>query len=147
MEKKDYLSADLTEERLKEVRRQSMKKFWEMVDREQRGSLRKEDLWDEISNFGLDSVLDLNEVEQMFQDVEKDSQGYARVEDLVGLDSSGSHLSSSVAQSVDFVLGLGNFTTNAERIISALTSVKKKYLQNDSFLSDEIDFAIDSIRK
>ena len=97
MEKKDYLSADLTEERLKEVRRQSMKKFWEMVDREQRGSLRKEDLWDEISNFGLDSVLDLNEVEQMFQDVEKDNQGYARVEDLAGLDSSGSHLSSSVA--------------------------------------------------
>ena len=96
---------------------------------------------------GIESVLDLNEVEQMFEDVEKDSQGYARVADLAGLDSSGSHMSSSLAQSVDLALGLGAFTTNAERIISALASVKKKYLAKDDFLSGEIDFAIERIRK
>ena len=86
MEKKEH--SKLTEKRLQKVRRASIRKFFDLVDRDRRGSIRKEDVWGGISNIGLESVLDLSEVEKMFEDVEKDSQGYARIEDLVVHESS-----------------------------------------------------------
>ena len=63
----------LTSKQLQKVRRASIRKFFDLVDRDRRGSIRKEDVWGGISNLGLESVLDLSEVEKMFEDVEKDS--------------------------------------------------------------------------
>ena len=80
----------------------------------------------------------------MFAEVEKDSQGYARVDDLIRSESSDS-LSSGLARSLDQIVC--QFTTNAERIISGLLRVKNKYLTEDPHLSHELDFAILHIQK
>ena len=148
MEKKEepYLivEPDLSQKQNKGSRRASIRKFFDFVDKDRRGSVRKEDVHEGISHFGLDTILDLSEIDKMFADVSKDNEGYARVDDLIRSESSNS-ISSGLAHSVDQVLG--QFTTNAERIISGLIRIKNKYLTEDPSLSRELDFAILHIQK